>query len=74
MANIIGERSKTIDFHIIQAKVRFGRIIQLIRNDPQKLYLSIKLFEFKPCDFNIQVHFFAFAVNLVIYQIKKNNR
>jgi len=50
-------------FHIIQAKVRFGRIIQLIRNDPRMMFPRIKLFEDKSCDLTIQVSFSAFAVD-----------
>jgi len=50
--------------HIMQTKVRFRRIIQLIRNDPQMLYPLIKLFESKSCDLTIQVNFFAFAKDL----------
>jgi len=48
----------------MQAMVRFGRIIQLIRNDPQMVYLLIKLFKFKACAFTIQVELFTFANNL----------
>jgi len=48
----------------MQTMVRFGRIIQLIRNDPQIVYLLIKLFKFKSCDLNIQVEFFTFVNDL----------
>jgi hypothetical protein len=51
-------------YHIIQVKVRFGRIVQLIRNDPQMLYPLTKLFERKSCDFTVQVNFFTFANNI----------
>jgi len=44
----------------MQTMVRFGRIIQLIHNDPLIMYLRIKLFEVKSCDFIFQVEFFYF--------------
>jgi len=47
----------------MQVTVRFGRIIQLIRNDPRMMFPRIKLFEDKSCDFTVQVSFSALAIN-----------
>jgi hypothetical protein len=49
----------------MQVTVRFGRIIQLIRNDPRMMFPRIKLFEAKSCDFTIQVSFSTFAVDFI---------
>jgi len=51
--------------------VRFTRFVVLI-SIIQKLYCShAKLFEFKPCDFNIQVHFFVFTILQNLILVKK---
>ena len=63
MEKFINNNTKQF-IHIIQAKVRFRRIIQLIRNDPQMMYPRIKLFKFPPCDVNIQVNLFVFTNNI----------
>jgi len=62
MEKFVNKFTKLDYFHIIQTKVRFGCIVQLIRNDPQMLYPLIKLFESKSCDLTIQVNFFCICL------------
>jgi len=56
-------RKKSLNGHIIQAKVRFGRIVQLIRDAPQMVFHLTEFFEDKSCDLTIQVNFSALAVH-----------
>jgi len=57
----------------MQTVVRFRCIIQLIRDDPQMLSLLIKLFEFKSCDFTVQVNFFTFVNDFIYISNHKNH-
>jgi len=56
--------TKRFNYRNIQAKVRFGRIVQLIRNAPQMVFHLTEFFEDKSCDFTIQVNFSALAICL----------
>jgi hypothetical protein len=53
--------------------VRFGRIVQLIRNAPQMVFHLTEFFEDEPCGFTIQVNFFAFTIYLEKKLNKKNH-
>jgi hypothetical protein len=54
----------SLSVHIIQARVRFGRIVQLIRYAPQMVFHLTEFFEDKPCGLTIQVNFSALAFYL----------
>jgi hypothetical protein len=56
----------SLSIHIIQARVRFGRTVQLIRYAPQMVFHLTEFFEDKSCDLTIQVNFSALAVYLVV--------
>ena len=59
-------RKKSLSGHIIQARVRFGRIVQLIRDAPQMVFHLTEFFEDKSCDLTIQVNFSTLAAYPII--------
>ena len=61
----------SLSIHIIQARVRFGRTVQLIRYAPQMVFHLTEFFEDKSCDLTIQVNFSTLAAYLKLIQIEK---
>ena len=63
----------SLSVHIIQARVRFGRTVQLIRYAPQMVFHLTEFFEDKSCDLTIQVNFSALAIYAEIVLRKESH-
>ena len=62
---------KSLNNRTIQARVRFGRTVQLIRYAPQMVFHLTEFFEDKPCGLTIQVNFSALTVYEIQFSRKK---